>query len=90
MNFSDSRPGGHWTIAFAAATFLTLILGTHSYIVHLYDAAISDWGNQFVRTIAGWYLWAAFFPLIFTLARRFHFAAGSRRKSAAVHILAGI
>lgn len=91
MKFSQMRRdvSSQWGIAFGVATFIVLLLGAHSTIVLSYTSETSKWADQFLRTIAGWYLWAAFFPFILRLARDYRFSRGSKLESALVHILAG-
>src|SRR5688500_6641614 len=89
MSFSKSYRSGHWSIAFAAATFLALLLGAHAYLVYIIAPETSEWGNQLLRTITGWYLWAAFFPVVLQLARSWNFASQHRIQSVLFHIAAG-
>jgi two-component system LytT family sensor kinase len=77
-------------LGFLAAALLTALLGSHAYLVAIYTHETAQWFDNFLRIAVTWFLWAAFFPVILSLAGNIRFEAGRKVRSIFVLILAGI
>ena len=66
----------------------TLFL-SQSYLSYTTTNQVFPWKAQVLQTSATWVLWAAFFPIILGLAKRFRFEPGAVLKSVMFHIAAG-
>ena len=89
MNLSNRFGAGYWPPGFAASTLLILILTIHSYLADFYAPGGSDGRTALLRTILGWYLWAAMFPIVLQLGKKWRFEKGRKGHSLLVHFAAG-
>jgi two-component system LytT family sensor kinase len=67
---------------FAVASFVVPLLGLHSLLLYVFTDDKTSWLDQFLHICGTWYLWAAFFPLIAWLARRWPLIPGKMIRNA--------
>jgi LytS/YehU family sensor histidine kinase len=90
MNSSISKTRrGEWIIVISVATLIALIFFGQGYISQ--DGKEKyRWEESLLWTFTSWYLWAALFPVILRLARRFRYDAKTWRRSISIHLVAGL
>ena len=80
---------GEWIIVITVATLIALIFFGQGYISQ--DGTEEyHWEEALLWAFTSWYLWAALFPLIFILAKRFRYDSKTWHRSIFVHLLAGL
>jgi signal transduction histidine kinase len=67
-----------WGLIFGAWTLLGLSTATRIKLSYGYAGNPITWRNALVIAYCDWYIWAALFPLMLWLARRFSLEAGRR------------
>jgi two-component system, LytTR family, sensor kinase len=87
---SDSKPPKkQWIYVFGIATALSLAFSAQYYVSFNRATGSFKWTEEIYRDLTNWYLWAAVFPLIQNLGRKFRFDSGTRLKSFFVHLGVG-
>ncbi len=89
MTADSKSPKNQWIFVFGIATILAFAFSVQYYVA--FDRATGNfkWPEEIYRDLANWYLWAAVFPLIQNLGRKFRFDSGTRFKSFFVNFIVG-
>lgn len=91
MNYQNANSRrNQFGIVFGVATFIGFVFLVQSYLAHIGANQTFKWLEQLGQVMSYWYLWALFFPLIFTIAKHFRFDQGNKFRSLTVWVLAGI
>jgi two-component system LytT family sensor kinase len=88
LEFSKPRNASS-AIVLAVATLIALVFFGQGFITYASMNEPFHWEEHVLWTFTGWYLWAAFFPFIFRLARRFRYERDTLVRTIVVHILLG-
>jgi len=86
---SKSPKQNQWVFVFGIATLLALAFSVQYYVAHDQATGSFKWPEEIYKDIANWYLWAAVFPFIQNLGKKFRYDSGARLKSFFVHIIVG-
>lgn len=78
-----------WVVVFGIATLLALAFSVQYYVAHDRAAGNFKWAEEIYRDLANWYLWAAVFPFIQNLGKKFRYDSGTRFKSFLIHLIVG-
>lgn len=87
MNADSKSPKNQWIFVFGIATVLALAFSAQYYVAYDRTTGSFKWAEEIYRDLATWYLWAAVFPIIQNLGRKFRFDSGTRLKSFFVHLI---
>jgi LytS/YehU family sensor histidine kinase len=77
-----------WIIVVTVATMIAFLFFGQAYMVKD-EMKDYQWEESLLWTFTSWYMWAALFPLIFRLARRFRYDSKNWHRTIPVHIAAG-
>lgn len=86
LEFSKQR-NAESAIVLAVATLIALVFFGQGFASYISMNEPFHWEEHGLWTFTGWYLWAAFFPLIFRFARRFRYERGTLVRTIIVHAL---
>lgn len=86
---SKSLKQNQWVVVFGIATLLALAFSVQYYVAHDRATGSFKWPEEIYKDIANWYLWAAVFPFIQSLGKKFRYDSGTRFKSFVVHLIVG-
>ncbi len=86
LEFSKPRNASS-AIVLSVATLIALVFFGQGFITYASMKEPFHWEEHVLWTFTGWYLWAAFFPLILRLARRFRYERGTLVRTIVVHTL---
>ncbi len=89
MTADSKSPKNQWIFVFGIATILSFAFSVQYYVSFDRTTGNFKWAEELYRDLANWYLWAAVFPLIQNLGRKFRFDSGTRFKSFFVHFIVG-
>jgi two-component system LytT family sensor kinase len=84
LEFSKKR-NAESAIVVAVATLIALIFFGQGFFTYKNMKETFHWEEHAIWTFTGWYLWAAFFPIILRLTRRFRFDRGTLIRTIAIH-----
>ena len=86
LEFSKPR-NAQSAIVLTVATLIALVFFGQGFVSYSNMKEPFHWEEHGLWTFLSWYLWAAFFPLIFKLARRFRYERGTLVRTIVVHTL---
>lgn len=90
MKLEFSKPRNAETaIVLAVATLIALVFFGQGFVSYMSMNEPFHWEEHVLWTFISWYLWAAFFPFIFKLARRFRYERGTLVRTIVAHALMG-
>jgi two-component system, LytTR family, sensor kinase len=84
LEFSKPR-NAEFAIVVTVATLIALVFFGQGFVSYMSMNEPFHWEEHVLWTFISWYLWAAFFPLIFKLARRFRYDRGTLVRTIVVH-----
>ncbi len=79
-----------WGLIFGCWTLLGLLSAVRIKVSYAYSSFPISWARALALALADWYAWAALFPVMLWLARRFSFERRNWRRSLLVHLPAGV
>src|SRR5260370_32470222 len=88
--FMRHRPWLRFALLLAGATVIALFFAIQSHIAHGADEPTVGWRRLITSDLGCWYAWAAIFPLVWWLARRFPLESPRLGRGLAVHLTAMI
>jgi two-component system, LytTR family, sensor kinase len=86
---SKSLKQNQWVFVFGIATLLALAFSVQYYVSRDRATGSFKWPEEIYKDLANWYLWAAVFPFIQNLGKKFRYDSGTRFKSFVVHLIVG-
>jgi LytS/YehU family sensor histidine kinase len=91
MKLEFSKPRyAESAVVLTVATLVALVFFGQGFVSYINMNEPFHWEEHVLWTFTGWYLWAAFFPLILRLVRRFRFERGTLTRTILVHTFAAI
>ena len=84
------RPWLKFALLLPGATLIALFFAIQSHIAHGADEPALPWRRVITSDLGCWYAWAALFPLVWWLARRFPLESPRLGRGLAVHLTAMI
>src|SRR5262245_52795264 len=88
MTTDSKSPKKQWIFVFGIATLLALAFSVQYYVSRDRTGNFI-WPQEIYKDIANWYLWAAVFPFIQNLGKKFRYDSGTRFKSLLIHLFVG-
>src|SRR5262245_60801892 len=76
-------------VLFGIATFLGLMFTLQTYLAYVGTQNHFPWTRDVPLAMGTWYLYALFFPFIYSLAERFRLEPGSYIKNLSIYLLVG-
>jgi two-component system, LytTR family, sensor kinase len=86
LEFSKPR-NADFAIVVTVATLIALVWFGQGFVSYANMNEPFHWEEHGLWTFLSWYLWAAFFPFIFKLARRFRYERGTLLRTIVVHLV---
>jgi LytS/YehU family sensor histidine kinase len=86
LEFSKPR-NAEFAIVVSVATLIALVFFGQGFVSYMNMNEPFHWEEHVLWTFISWYLWAAFFPFIFRLARRFRYERGTLVRTIVAHTL---
>lgn len=79
-----------WSLIFGCWTILGLLSAVRIKVSYAYSSFPISWMRALALAMADWYAWAALFPVMLWLVKRFSFERRNWRRSLLVHLPAGV